>query len=97
MRVVTKQDQALINRLYAELHTYAAVARQTGFSPATVKKYVIDGYIPPEDMNIVRFDRPLPEFDDSMFRATAKDWGSLCELSETEVNEITELWNEIEV
>ena len=97
MRVVTQQDRVNINRLYHELHTYAAVARATGFSPATVKKYVIDGYIPPEDMNIKRFDRPLPEFDDVLFRIAGHDWGKLCELSEVEVGEIMDLWNEIEV
>lgn len=95
MRVITNADIKEINRLYAELKTYAAVARATGFSPSTVKKYVIPGYEVVEEKNIIRFDRPLPEFDSSVFRID--DWGALCELSDTEVEEIKVLWNELEV
>lgn len=95
MRVITNEDVKNINRLYAELKTYAAVARATGFSPATVKKYVKKDYEVINEKNIIRFNRPLPEFDSSMFRCG--DWGPLCELSEDEVKEIRNLWKEIEV
>ena len=40
-RKVTEEDKILINELYIKLKTYAAVARETGFSPTTVKKYII--------------------------------------------------------
>lgn len=95
MKVITQKDIQEINRLYAELHTYAAVARKTGFSPATVKKYVIKDYVPVDETNFKRFNRPLPEFDPTMFRGN--DWGALCVLSEDERKEIKELWKEIEV
>lgn len=95
MRVITNADIKEINRLYAELKTYAAVSRATGFSPSTVKKYVITDYKPVEEKNIIHFNRPLPEFDSSIFRIN--DWGTLCELSEEESEEIKILWNELEV
>lgn len=95
MKFVTQEDIKTINKLYAELKTYAAVARKTGFSPATVKKYIIDGYTPVDESNFKRFDRPLPDIDPTIFRT--KDWGPLCVLSDDEINEIKELWSELEV
>lgn len=95
MRVITYEDIKKINELYAELKTYAAVARATGFSPATVKKYVIKDYEVVEKEDIKRFEGNLPEFNPTMFRVD--DWAALCVLSEEEINEIKELWKEIDV
>lgn len=95
MTIITQKDIKEINRLYLELHTYAAVARATGFSPSTVKKYVINGYSVVDESAIKHFDRPLPEFSPKMFHI--KDWAPLCSLSETEEQEIVELWKELEV
>lgn len=95
MKVVTNNDIKEMNRLYLELKTYAAVARATGFSPSTVKKYIVKDYKLVDESNIQRFDRPLPEFDSSIFRTN--DWGPLCVLSEEEIIEVQKLWNELEV
>lgn len=95
MRVVTNNDIKEMNRLYLELKTYAAVARATGFSPATVKKYIVKDYTVIDESQIQRFDRPLPEFDSTIFRTN--DWGPLCELSQEEMLELQKLWNELEV
>lgn len=96
MKVITHEDIKRINELYIECgKVYAAVARKTGFSPATVKKYVIKDYVPVNEEEIIRFERPLPDFDPTKFRV--KDWGALCELSKDEEKEIKELWKEIEV
>ena len=96
MRVVTQNDIKEFNKLYIELKTYAAVARATGFSPATVKKYIIKDYKEVEEANMIRFNRALPtEFDNSAFRVD--DWGPLCVLNEQEVQDIKVLWNELEV
>lgn len=95
MRVITNKDVQEINRLYLELKTYAAVARKTGFSPATVKKYIISDFTLVDESTFIRFDRPLPEFDSKMFRTD--DWGPLCVLSDDEIEEVKQLWNEIEV
>ena len=37
MAKVTNEDIVRFNELYAKLKTYAAVARETGFSASTVK------------------------------------------------------------
>lgn len=95
MKVVTQADIRKINRLYLELGTYAAVARETGFSPTTIKKYIIPDFKVVEEADVKRFDGPLPEFDSSMFRGD--DWGDLCVLSPEEIGEIRELWKEMEI
>ena len=95
MRVITYEDKQEINRLYKQLKTYAAVARQMGISPATVKKYIVADFKEVDASTFIRFDRPLPEFDPKPFRTD--DWGSLCELSNEEIEEIHKLWEEIEV
>lgn len=95
MKVITQKEIREMNSLYLQLKTYAAVSRATGFSPATVKKYIIPNYSEPEESNFIRFDRPLPEFDSTMFRCD--DWGHLCLLSPEEEDEIRELWKELEV
>ena len=95
MTVITQKEIKEMNRLYAELGTYAAVSRATGFSPATVKKYIIKDYKPTDESTWIRFDRPLPEFDSTPFRCD--DWGSMCLLSPEEEEEIRELWKELEV
>ncbi len=95
MKVITQKEIKEINRLYAELKTYAAVSRATGFSPATVKKYIIKDYTPVDESTFIRFDRPLPEFDSTIFRG--EDWGDLCLLSPEEEQEIRELWKELDV
>lgn len=43
---VTPDDILQMNTLYLELKTYAAVARKTGFSAGTVKKYIIPNFAP---------------------------------------------------
>lgn len=95
MKVITYEDIKRINEIYKECGTYAATARKTGFSPATVKKYVKKDYEVVDESTIKRFNRPLPEFDSTMFRCS--DWGHLCVLTEDEVKEIKDLWKEIEV
>ena len=93
MRVITYEDKKEINRLYKELGTYAAFSRKMGISPSTVKKYVIDGFEEVEEDKIERFDRPLPEFDPSIFRV--KNWNKLCELTDEEVAQVMKIWEEI--
>ena len=94
MKIVTKEDIRNINKLYLELKTYAAVSRATGFSPSTVKKYIIEGFQNVEDTDIVRYDRPLPEFDPTIFRI--EDWAPLCMLTDEEKEALPEIWKELE-
>ena len=96
---VTNEDVLRINELYYKHKTYAEVARQTGFSASTVKKYVIPGWAPVDDTKFVRFDlADLPDFEAAtwLFRGI-NNYGNLCTLTDYEKEEIKELWEELAV
>jgi len=96
MRRVTNKDILQINSLYFQYKNYAEVARQTGFAASTVKKYVIKDWAPPKK-DIVKFDfNKLPAFNSSFFKGI-DNYGILCVLSENEVEEMKELWEELSV
>lgn len=95
---VTAEDIKKINEIYCKEKSYAEVARQTGFSPSTVKKYVITDYVPEEELEIKRFskeDMPVI-FGVYLFRGI-DNYGELCELSEEEKKEIYELQKEVSI
>lgn len=98
-RKVTEQDIKRMIELYANVHTYAEVARQTGFSASTVRKYILEAQkknisyeeIDKSEWKIVRiknldFNKNLP---------IIYNIGEVCVLSEEERKEIQELWKEI--
>ena len=96
---VTNEDILHINELYYKYKTYAEVARQTGFSASTVKKYVIKDWTPVAQENIKHFDMTtLPDFQEAVkiFRGI-DNYGSLCVLTEREQEEIKELWGELAI
>lgn len=92
-RKVTKEDKILMNELYIKLKTYAAVARETGFSPTTVKRYIIQNYVPKDSIQKNKFDLEIPSINYDLFKV--EDFGLLCVLSKEEKNEIEELWKEM--
>ena len=92
---ITNEDILRINELYYKHKTYAEVARQTGFSASTVKKYVTPGWKPVETQNIVKFDMSkLPDFDSSIFKEV-DNYGELCVLIEREHEKMKLLWEEM--
>lgn len=94
---VTNEDIVRINEIYYKVHTYAEVARQTGFSAATVKKYVIPGWKPAVVNTAKRFRiEEIPETSVTMFKGI-NNYGFLCTLSSVEEAEIKELWEELSV
>ena len=96
---VTNEDILRINELYYKHKVYAEVARQTGFSASTVKKYVIPGWQPVGIENIIKFDMAwLPDFQEAVkiFRGI-DNYGNLCTLTAHEQDEIKELWKELAV
>lgn len=99
MKRITNEDILQINSLYFQYKTYAEVARQTGFAASTVKKYVIPGWEPAKNDNIIRFDLVnLPNF----FKVTplfreVKNYGDLCVLSKEEKEEMKTLWEELAI
>lgn len=96
-RKVTPEDIILFNELYFKLKTYAAVARETGFSAGTVSKYVDKNWRPIEKDNVRKFTKEeVPEFSTEMFRGI-ENYGELCVLSDEEKEEIKELWKELAI
>ena len=89
---VTKDDVIKINELYLKHNTYAAVARETGFAPSTVKKYVDPNFSLPKK-EVKKFDKPLPAVDFSIFRKP--DWKDFMTLTAQEFDELHELWEEL--
>lgn len=92
---VTNEDKKKINELYAISHNYSQVARETGFSPSTVKKYIIPNYVSENSIKkkIFKFE-DIPDLSFENFK-NLEDWGELCSLSNEEKDEIKEFWNEI--
>lgn len=96
---VTNEDILRINELYYKHKVYAEVARQTGFSASTVKKYVIPGWKPVESKAIIRFDLAnLPDFTSAaeLFR-DINNYGNLCSLTPYEQEQMKILWEELSI
>lgn len=89
-RKVTKEEIALFNELYIIHGTYAAVARETGWSPSTVAKYIVKNQAPAA--NIVPFQGEIPQVSDI---PTPKDLGEWLVLTEDEIEQVKELWKEL--
>ena len=97
MKYVTQDDIKKMNELYIQLKTYAAVSRATGFAPSTVKKYIVPNYKPVDVSSFKREEGPLPNVFDFKEVFFKKDWYNLCVMSEEELQEIKELWKELEL
>ena len=94
---VTSEDILRMNEIYYKTHVFAEVARQTGFSASTVRKYVDVNWKPVVTENIIRFElSQIPEFDGSIFRGI-DNYGELCVLTEQEKEEMKELCKELAV
>jgi len=94
MKRLTAEDIKNINEIYKRVGSYAETARQTGFAPTTVKKYVDPDYVV-EPFKGKKFEGELQEFDSTPFMT--RDWSKLCELSEAEKEELESLWEELRV
>lgn len=97
MGKVTKDDIIKMNELYQKLGSYAAVAREIGFSASTVSKYVDKNYRKVDETKIVRYKGDLPEFVVSEVSGAYTNIGDLCILDEEEEEEIRQLWEEIAI
>lgn len=90
---VKPSDIAQFNQLYYECHSFAEVARKTGFSAGTVSKYTDRNWKPAENVKHFRLD-DLPPFNIDIFDGV-DNYGDLCVLSADEKAEIKELWGEL--
>ena len=94
---VTTDDIKKMNELYATCHNYSQVAREVGFAPSTVKRYIIKDYQIVDESKILHFvPSDMPEFIGWRFKGL-DNYGDLCVLSENEKYEIRELWKELAV
>ena len=96
---VTSEDILRMNEIYYKTHVFAEVARQTGFSASTVRKYVDVNWKPVVSEKIIIFNmNDIPDFKEAVkcFRGV-DNYGDLCVLSEEENAEIKELWKELAV
>ena len=94
---VTTDDILIFNKIYYKTKNYTQVARETGFSASTVKKYIDKNWKPVATENIIKFElKQIPEFDGSIFK-NVDNYGELCVLTEQEKEEMKELWRELAV
>ena len=98
MKRVATEDILQMNSLYFQYKNFAEVARQTGFSASTVRKYVDVNWKPIIQENIKRFEMSqIPsKFNSSIFK-NIDNYGDLCVLTEREQEEMKELWKELSV
>ena len=97
MARVTSEDILRMNEIYYKTRVFVEVARQTGFSASTVRKYVDVNWKPIELDKIIKFDlNNLPEFDTTPFKHVS-DYGAMCILDDEEIDQIRELWKELAV
>ena len=99
--LVQKEDIVKMNELYLELKTYAAVARKVGFSPSTVKKYIIAGYQSQEqqEKNRKAFDLNIQTAIEvkEFLNHNPIDWTVFLQLTEQELEGCNELKKEFSI
>ena len=86
---VTQQDIIKFNELYLQHKTYAAVARETGFSATTVKKYIIQNFAA---VPTTKFEGST-ELKTGIFKE--HPWDNLLDLSDKEKEEMEILRKEV--
>jgi hypothetical protein len=96
---VTNENILVFNEIYYKTKNYAQVARETGFSASTVRKYIDKNWQPVQVENIIHFDiAQLPDFTEAVKIFHGVDnYGYLCQLTPAETEEIKELWKELAV
>lgn len=87
-RKVTQDDILNINRIYLRTGTYAATARETGFSASTVKRYIVNDFVDPEAIEKKEFTGQILPINEIEIVLDLR-------LAANEEEEIKELWKEI--
>lgn len=95
-RRVTEKDITIINKVYYATKSFSETATRTGWSVATVKKYVDKDYKPVPAVSTKSYDlSEFPEFFDTTAFETAANIGDLCVLTDNERDEMELLWEEM--
>lgn len=90
---ITDEQKEQINELYCQIRVKSKVAKILGISPASVSKYIIEGYIPKEERNEEKFQGKPKEFskeilalDDgnsiaaALIKLSSEEWAELKEM-----------------
>ena len=95
---VTDDNIIEFNKRYYACHNYSQVARETGFSASTVRKYIDKNWKPIDETKRKIFNPKnlRDDFDTAMF-SDVENFGDLCILSDEEKLELTELWEELDI
>lgn len=93
MARLSEEKISEIRRLYSEIGIYSQVAKITGCSPSTVKKYCT---APIEQTDIkLEFNKTIPKISDIDFSLFLENKDSFTTLSHLEKNLMKELWDNI--
>ena len=93
MAKLSEEKIAEIRRVYSELGTYSGTAKAVGCSPATVKKYTQEEYIPDPTVR-VSFNGVIPPVEELNW-PSEEEINKMARLTEAELEEIKELWEEL--
>ena len=94
-RKVQQADIERMLELYSQLGTYAAVARETGFSASTVRKYILENQVVTPVAAVEVFDTTKLDREVDYTKFLMSNWGDLCVLTKDEKSEVEHLWKEL--
>lgn len=83
---ISVEDKKRIVELYAQTKNYSAVARETGFSAATVKRYVVEAENTKES-KFEQYDGPIPVGYSEILFPSAENIGFLTEQEKEDLKE----------
>lgn len=89
-RRLTDNDILAIQECYSRIGTYSGVAKELGFSPSTVKKYVLLDQSPKtaeEKKEIFSSFEPPVDLENLQIPKDKSEWRKMCSLSEEEIQE----------
>lgn len=92
-RRLTEADKIQINEVYAICHSYSKTAEITGFSAASVRKYVLPNYEPAARERPSRKDFVISTVEDTVSWLKQND--EICVLSANEFFSMPKLWEEL--
>lgn len=93
---ITDEIKEQINELYCQIGIKKRVAEIVGCSASTVSKYIVPNYVPKQQRQIEKFDKPVPgchELKEKMRAGTIL--ADLCILSDDEWEDLKKLQKEI--
>lgn len=95
---VCAEDIRRINEIYQQCKSYAETARRTGWSTATVRRYIkTEKPVDKTKIKVFDMNTDMPaEFSTQMFEGVA-NYGDLCKLDADEFSEMIGLWEEMDL